>query len=78
MDLDSTHPSISDLAARARRRIPGFVWDYLDSATGNEAAKHRNRAALDGSASAPRSCTARPSRIFPPIFLVDPMPGPSA
>ena len=47
MDLDSTYPAISDLRARARRRIPKFVWEYLDSATGDEATKYRNRAALD-------------------------------
>lgn len=53
MDLDSTYPAISDLAARARRRLPRFVWDYLDSATGTEAALHRNRAALDAVTLAP-------------------------
>ncbi|WP_298842395.1 alpha-hydroxy acid oxidase [uncultured Roseobacter sp.] len=47
MDLHSTYPAISDLRARARRRIPKFVWEYLDSATGSEATKHRNRAGLD-------------------------------
>ncbi|MBV0914065.1 alpha-hydroxy acid oxidase [Anianabacter salinae] len=47
MDLDHTHPSIADLTARARRRVPRFVWDYLDSATGTEATKARNRASLD-------------------------------
>ncbi len=40
-------PAIADLKARARRRIPHFVWEYLDSATGDEATLHRNRAALD-------------------------------
>ncbi|WP_300031560.1 alpha-hydroxy acid oxidase [uncultured Roseobacter sp.] len=47
MDLHSTYPAIADLRARARRRIPKFVWEYLDSATGSEATKHRNRAGLD-------------------------------
>jgi len=47
MDLDSRYPSISDLAARARRRLPRFVWDFLDSGTGTESAMHRSRAALD-------------------------------
>lgn len=41
------YPAISDLKARARHRIPHFVWEYLDSATGDEATLHRNRAALD-------------------------------
>ncbi len=47
MTLHSTHPSIADLRHRARKRIPHFVWEYLDSATGDEATKHRNRSALD-------------------------------
>ena len=47
MDLHSTYPAISDLRARAKRRIPKFVWEYLDSATGTEDTKRRNRARLD-------------------------------
>lgn len=45
--LDQTYPAISDLAAKARARVPRFVWDYLDSGTGTEAALRRARAALD-------------------------------
>lgn len=47
MDLHSKYPALSDLRAKAQRRIPKFVWEYLDSATGNEMTKARNRAALD-------------------------------
>ncbi|TMV07904.1 alpha-hydroxy-acid oxidizing protein [Ruegeria sediminis] len=47
MDLHSTYPGIEDLKRRARRRIPHFVWEYLDSGTGTEATVGRNRAALD-------------------------------
>lgn len=47
MDLDQSHPAIADLAARARRRVPAFVWEYLDSGTGIGATQARNRAALD-------------------------------
>lgn len=47
MDLHSTYPGIMDLKWRAKRRIPRFVWEYLDSGTGIEATKARNRAALD-------------------------------
>ena len=47
MDLHSRYPAISDLRERARARIPRFVWEYLDSATGTEATKHRNRTSLD-------------------------------
>ena len=47
MTLHNRYPAISDLKARAKRRIPHFVWEYLDSATGVEATQRRNRAALD-------------------------------
>ncbi|MFK7746513.1 MAG: alpha-hydroxy acid oxidase [Roseobacter sp.] len=47
MSLHNTYPAISDLRRRARQRIPKFVWEYLDSATGTEATKHRNRSRLD-------------------------------
>lgn len=47
MDLDHRYPALSDLRARAQRRLPPFVWDYVDSATGSESVKHLNRAALD-------------------------------
>lgn len=47
MDLHQRYPAISDLRARARARMPHFVWEYLDSATGTEATQRRNRAKLD-------------------------------
>ncbi|MFG6582441.1 alpha-hydroxy acid oxidase [Sulfitobacter sp. 1A12779] len=47
MDLHAIYPALSDLRSRAQSRLPRFVWEYLDSATGTEATKHRNRAALD-------------------------------
>ncbi|MFD1344681.1 alpha-hydroxy acid oxidase [Litorisediminicola beolgyonensis] len=47
MDLDARYPALSDLRTRARRRLPHFVWEYLDSGTGSETAQARNRDALD-------------------------------
>lgn len=47
MSLDDSHPSLADIAARARRRLPRFVWEFLDSGTGTEASMHRNTRALD-------------------------------
>jgi len=47
MDLDQHFPSLDDLRHRARRRLPRFVWEYLDSATGQEATQARNRRCLD-------------------------------
>ncbi len=46
MDIDLRYPSISDLREKARRRIPHFVFEYLDSATGVEDQHRRNRADL--------------------------------
>ena len=47
MSLDLRYPALSDLKATCKRRVPWFVWEYLDSATGRESVKPRNRAALD-------------------------------
>lgn len=43
MNLDTRFPAISDLREQARRRIPHFVFEYLDSATGLEDQHQRNR-----------------------------------
>ncbi|MEM6728136.1 MAG: alpha-hydroxy acid oxidase [Pseudomonadota bacterium] len=47
MDLDLVYPAVSDLRAKARRRIPHFAFEYLDSGTGAELQVQRNRDALD-------------------------------
>jgi len=47
MNLHARFPALSDLRARAQARIPRFVWEYLDSGTGVEATKARNRAMFD-------------------------------
>lgn len=47
MSLDLTHPTISDLRAKARRRIPHFAWEYLDSADGSELGRAMAESALD-------------------------------
>ncbi|KNG92160.1 alpha-hydroxy acid oxidase [Pseudaestuariivita atlantica] len=47
MDLDLTHPALSDLRARAKKRLPKFAFEYLDSATGRELGAKTNRDALD-------------------------------
>jgi len=46
MELDIRYPAISDLRDRARKRIPHFVFEYLDSATGIEDQHRRNQEAL--------------------------------
>lgn len=47
MKLDYRFPALSDLRDHARRRIPHYMWEYLDNATGDEGARHRAEAALD-------------------------------
>ena len=39
--------TISDLRAPAQRRLPSFVFDYLDGGAGTEAGMYRNTAAFD-------------------------------
>ena len=46
MSLDIRYPAISDLRERARKRVPHFVFEYLDSATGVEDQHQRNMGAL--------------------------------
>ncbi|WP_283426850.1 alpha-hydroxy acid oxidase [Shimia sagamensis] len=47
MDFHAQYPALSDLRSRAQKRVPKFVWEYLDSATGEEHTKARNRQKLD-------------------------------
>lgn len=47
MNLHARYPALLDLRTRAQARVPRFVWEYLDSGTGVEATKARNRAMLD-------------------------------
>ncbi|WP_435874542.1 alpha-hydroxy acid oxidase [Roseinatronobacter sp.] len=47
MDPTLRFPALSDLKAACKARVPWFVWEYLDSATGSESVKPRNRAALE-------------------------------
>lgn len=45
MNYDTRFPSIADLKQRARKRMPGFAFDYVDGAIDQEHGKRRNRAA---------------------------------
>ncbi|OED48776.1 alpha-hydroxy-acid oxidizing enzyme [Rhodobacteraceae bacterium (ex Bugula neritina AB1)] len=53
MDLHQLYPGLKDLKRRAKARLPHFVWEYLDSGTGAEVAKARNRSGLDSVAMLP-------------------------
>ena len=46
-DLLDRYPSVADLRLRAKKRIPYFAWEYLDSGTGADECLRRNRAALE-------------------------------
>ena len=41
------YPAVSDLRARAKRRIPHFAWEFLESGTGADAAMAHNESAFD-------------------------------
>lgn len=45
--LMNRYPSVDSLRQRARRRIPYFAWEYLDSGTGSDGCLRRNREALE-------------------------------
>jgi len=42
VQYDHRYPSVDDLSVRAKRRIPKFAFDYLDSAIDGELCKKRN------------------------------------
>ena len=47
MKYNSRYPSVTDLAKRARKRVPRFAMDYLEGGIGEEHALRRNRTDLD-------------------------------
>jgi len=53
-DLANEFPRISDLAQRAKWRLPHFAWEYVESGTGAETLIDLNRAALDAVRMVPR------------------------
>ena len=59
MNLMNKYPRLSDLKKPASKRIPKFVYAYLDSGTGHDHAKDGNRAFLDGIELTPRFMRGR-------------------
>ena len=53
-NLRARYPLVADLRERARRRIPGFVFDFIAGGCDGETAIARNRAALDAVQILPR------------------------
>lgn len=52
----SKYPTVADLSKRAKKRIPFFAWEYLDSGTGAERLVDANRQALDAVTLRPSFC----------------------
>ena len=69
MDLDHSHPALDDLKARAKRKIPHFVWEFLDSGTGDDLAHLRNLAAFQKIDLLPDVLTGGPEPDFSTRFL---------
>jgi L-lactate dehydrogenase (cytochrome) len=47
MSLDALYPTLTDLKRKAKRRVPRYLWDYLDGSTGGETARWRSEDHLD-------------------------------
>jgi len=56
-NYDTRYPGVSDLKARARRRIPKYAFDYIDAAIDYEIAKQRNRESFHRTKLIPRYLT---------------------
>lgn len=46
MKYDTRYPGIADLKRRAKRRLPNFAFDYIESGIDDEVGKRRNRQAF--------------------------------
>ncbi len=54
--FSNQYPRITDVAAKAKRRIPKVAWEYLDAGTGDEHLLYRNQQALRAIRFLPRFC----------------------
>ena len=52
----NSYPRISDLAQKAKKRIPPIAWEYLASGTGDESLLRENEKAFDAIRFLPRFC----------------------
>ncbi|NKI32288.1 alpha-hydroxy acid oxidase [Croceivirga thetidis] len=52
----NNYPRISDLAKKAKKRMPNVAWEYLDSGTGNEQLLAQNTRAFQSLRFYPRFC----------------------
>ncbi|MBB5158858.1 alpha-hydroxy acid oxidase [Saccharopolyspora phatthalungensis] len=61
-------PTLTDVERRARRRVPGFAFDFVDGGTGEDLGVRRNRAALDGIEILPRYGEITPPKTEVTLF----------
>ncbi|MDD9875607.1 MAG: alpha-hydroxy acid oxidase, partial [Gammaproteobacteria bacterium] len=54
MNYDTRFPSVADLKARAKKRMPGFAFEYVDGGIDQEHGKRRNREAWHDMVLTPR------------------------
>ncbi|MEK9925653.1 MAG: alpha-hydroxy acid oxidase, partial [Alphaproteobacteria bacterium] len=59
MNRSNKYPRLSDLAPAAQRKIPPFVFAYLDSGTGHDKAKDANRTLYDAISLTPQFLCGR-------------------
>ena len=59
MNRSNKYPRLSDLAPAAQRKIPPFVFAYLDSGTGHDKAKDANRTLYDAISLTPQFLRGR-------------------
>ncbi len=69
MSLDHRFPTITDLRRAAKRRLPGFVWGYLEGGAGNEAAHARAADAMERVTLRPGLLAGEPAPDFATRFL---------
>lgn len=69
MSLDHLYPTIEHLRRTARRRLPGFVWGYLEGGAGNEAAHARAEAAMEAVTLSPGILAGDPAPDMTTEFL---------
>ena len=72
-DLIDRFPSIHDLGLAAKKKIPGFAWEHLDSGTGQETVLNLNRAAFNAIRIIPRFLNGKTTpnlqtRVFDQVF----------
>ncbi len=54
--FQNTYPRISDVSAKAKKRMPKVAWEYLDSGTGDEFLLRQNQEAFRQLSFIPRFC----------------------